>query len=106
MTGNKAIRKGALSFFFFQHWLGAGRERLFRKHGIWQSTEALLRKRNTTPSNFVTCLPVLTALQFLTRVEIVGLAALGVAMEGVAAPAEALDEAAAEAVSGLGGAFL
>jgi hypothetical protein len=50
--------------------------------------------------------PVLTALQFLNRAGVVGLAAPAAALEEVAASVEGLDEAAAEDVSGLGGAFL
>jgi hypothetical protein len=50
--------------------------------------------------------PVLAALQFLARMGVVGLAAPGVAVEEGAGSIEGLDEAAAEDVSGLGGAFL
>jgi hypothetical protein len=50
--------------------------------------------------------PVLAALQFLNRAGVVGLAAPGVALEGEGGLVEELDAAAAEDVSGLGGAFL
>jgi hypothetical protein len=53
--------------------------------------------------------PVLAALQFLTRLGVVpqlALAASGMVPELPAAPVETLDPMAAEAVSGLGSAFL